>query len=106
MMSCYVKNRVYDEDSEKILFALSSEGIAQNLADRDEYSQTYRIIENGDIHYCQVKIIRAQQDGQYIIGFQNIDSLILEEKRQQKLYEEALSETQKAYEEVKRAYVA
>ena len=106
MMSCYVKNRVYDEDSEKILFALSSEGIAQNLADRDEYSQTYRIIENGDIHYCQVKIIRAQQNGQYIIGFQNIDSLILEEKRQQKLYEEALSETQKAYEEVKRANVA
>lgn len=53
-----------------------------------------------------MKIIRAQQDGQYIIGFQNIDSLILEEKRQQKLYEEALSETQKAYEEVKRAYVA
>ena len=106
MMSCYVKNRVYDEDREKILFALSSEGIAQNLADRDEYSQTYRIIENGDIHYCQVKIIRAQQDGQYIIGFQNIDSLILEEKRQQKLYEEALSETQKAYEEVKRANVA
>ena len=96
MADTYISTYVYEKDQKKMRYILSAEGIDKNLADSDEYNLSYQVLEHGEICYYQVKIIKAPQNGQYIIGFQNIDSLMREEKRKQKLYEQALEESQKA----------
>ncbi len=95
-----------EAEQKKMRYALSADGMAKNFADRDEYSAVYQMTEKDTVHYCQLKIMQSQQDGQYIIAFQNIDTVMLEEKRQQKRYENALEETKRAYEEAQKASAA
>ncbi len=96
MVRVYVRERVYESDHKKVLYALSPEGISKNLCEKDEYSMVYQVFESGAIHYYQAKIIRTAQPEVYIVGFQNVDSLMQEEKRKQKMYEAALASAESA----------
>lgn len=102
-LEAYVKARVYQEDQERLLYEFSAEGIAERMTQRDEYSVSYRVIENGTIHYYQAQIIKTGKSGVYIIGFRNVDLLMAEEKRKQDMYEEALARSKRANEEAQRA---
>ncbi len=96
MVQAYVRERVDASDHERFLYALSAEGIQKNLCDKDEYSMMYQVLEDGAIHYYQAKIIKTPQPGVYVASFQNIDALMQEEKRKQKMYEAALAEAESA----------
>ncbi len=72
----YTRERVHEADRAMFLRELSCEGIEANLQDRDEYSFIYRIQVDGEVHTFQAKVIRKDQENNYILGFLNIDALI------------------------------
>lgn len=80
MCKRYVMERVYKEDIEKLLDAMKIETLKKELMDKDEYSRSYRVLENGEIHYYQFKYIRMEGTDNLIAGFQNIDALVWAEK--------------------------
>lgn len=76
MIKKYASERVHEDDMDRFLKELSWDSIEKNMKDRDEYSFAYRIFVDGETHYFQAKVIRRDQNHNYILGFQNIDSIV------------------------------
>ncbi len=96
LVKSYAKARVYEEDHDRFYATLTPEAIEKSLEGKEEYIFTYRIVDEGIIRDYQAKIIRTETDGVYIFGFKNIDALLREERKRQKLYQEALAEAERA----------
>ncbi len=84
----YIKERVHPEDKEMMREALKLSHVLTGIADGKEYVSSYRILVDGEVHYFQYKYMRLKESGHIIAGFQNIDVLIAQERKQQEILEE------------------
>lgn len=107
IIDVYVKERVYHEDRKKVLKALSLEVVLENLAGKDEYSSSFRVVEKRKVHYCQFKIFKLEGNRNYdlIAGFQIIDDMIKEAREKEALIRKSTTDemtgclNRRAYEE-------
>ena len=67
--------------------SLVYEEIIQKLNDSDEYSSSYRIEENGELHFYDFKYMKLSEDT-IIVGIMNIDKIVNDAKEKEKLTKE------------------
>ena len=101
ILGAYIDQKVHPEDRDYIADALSLPAIRRHLAEKEEYSGTYRIVENGETQYFQFTLVRphenASRDYDLILaGFRNIDDMIRREQEQKKALAEALEKSRYA----------
>ena len=97
----YVKERVYSEDQQKLLEALSIEKVTEKLKSDAEYMGSYRVsidgtIQNYQFTYIKVEGKRSQKGFTVLAGFRNIDEIVREEQEQKEILAEALAQAQHA----------
>lgn len=96
----YLGERVSQNDRERAVAAFSIDTITNELAEKEEYTVTYRIQEKGEIHTYQAKFARLEwteeKRNNVIVGFSNIDHLVEEEEKQRHILEDALNAAQNA----------
>ena len=100
-MRQYVKERVYEEDKQALNDALSLTKIIEKLKHHVEYTGTYRIFADGEIHNFQFICIKAAKESAWgedivFVGFRNIDEMVREEQKQKEILAEALEEAKQA----------
>ena len=86
----YIENRVYSEDKAFMTEAIALDTIIEKLNDSEEYSSSYRVKENDEIHFYEFKYMKLDSDT-IIVGVMNIDKIVNDAKEKQKLI--VLSET-------------
>ncbi|MDE7249867.1 MAG: hypothetical protein K2N82_08255, partial [Lachnospiraceae bacterium] len=97
----YVNDRVYPEDRQGLLEALSIDKVTEKLASDIEYMGSYRVLTDGMIQNYQFNFIRterkqSQEDFTVLVGFRNIDEIVREEQKQKQALSEALAQAQHA----------
>ena len=69
------KARVYEEDRDTFLGLFTKENVVRELDRQGVFTVTYRLIENGEPLFVNMKIMRMHQGGnQIILGVSGIDS--------------------------------
>lgn len=84
----YVKDRVYSEDQEWMYDAISLDTIKSKLLDNPEYVSSYRVMDNGEIHYYQFTYILINANiphSDVLAGFKNVDDIVASAKERQNL---------------------
>ncbi|MDE7087710.1 MAG: response regulator [Clostridia bacterium] len=97
----YIRSRVHHDDQEELTQALSLENVKEKLKEDDEYTGSYRILDNGNIHnfqYTYLKLADSEHEhrGFILVGFRNIDDMIKKEQEQKNVLSEALAQAQYA----------
>ncbi|MDE6663840.1 MAG: response regulator [Lachnospiraceae bacterium] len=97
----YVKERVYHEDQEALLEALSIDKVIEKLNSDVEYVGNYRIMTDGVIHNYQFTYLKAtgklaHEEFTVLAGFRNIDEIVRDEQEQKEALSEALAQAQHA----------
>ena len=97
----YIKERVYSEDRQELLKALSIDKVTEKLNSDMEYMGSYRVLIDGTIHnyqftYVKVEGKRSQEGFTVLAGFRNIDEIVREEQEQKQILAEALAQAQHA----------
>lgn len=100
----YIKERVHPEDAKKMLGRMSPEHVKEQLKSSDVYTEIYRILVDGEVHYYRFKYIKLHGTEHIIVGFQSIDDVI-ERERQQREELEAAWEQAKAANHAKTAFL-
>ena len=86
----YIAERVHPDDQEMMREALSLERVVNELSGKTEYVSTYKTMVDKETHYYQFKYMRMENSSHIVAGFQNIDALIMKERKIQKTLEAAL----------------
>lgn len=86
----YIKHRVYSEDKVFMSQAIALDTIIEKLNESDEYSSSYRVQENDELHFYEFKYMKLDADT-IIVGVMNIDKIVNDAKEKEKLI--VLSET-------------
>lgn len=86
----YIEHRVYSEDKAFMTEAIALDTIIEKLNVSEEYSSSYRVQENDEIHFYEFKYMKLNSDT-IIIGVMNIDKIVNDAKEKEKLI--VLSET-------------
>ena len=86
----YIKHRVYKEDRDFMSQAIALDTIIEKLEEHTEYSSSYRVKENGELHFYEFKYTKLNEDT-IIVGVMNIDKIVNDAKEKEKLI--VLSET-------------
>lgn len=90
----YIERRVHPEDAEWMREALSIKTLKEVLKEKEEYVSSYRILEDGNVHYYQFrykKIADVKDEPRVVIlGFQNIDDIMERELLQRKKLDEQM----------------
>ncbi|MCR5698662.1 MAG: GGDEF domain-containing protein [Treponemataceae bacterium] len=86
----YIKERVYIDDINYMAEALDLDNVLAKLKEKSEFVGSYRIIENGGIHFYQFTF-RTLENEKIIVGFKNIDAAVQDAKEREALKE--MSET-------------
>ena len=84
----YVKDRVYSEDQEWMYDAISLSTVNKKLADSSEYVSSYRVMDNGEVHYYQFTYIMINANipgSDMLAGFKNVDDIVASAKERQNL---------------------
>ncbi|MCR5594825.1 MAG: GGDEF domain-containing protein [Lachnospiraceae bacterium] len=84
----YVKDRVYSEDQPAMLEAMSLETVYAKMQEQDEYVSSYRVIDNGEIHYYQFTYIPVNPGNPasaILAGFKNVDDIVESAKEREAL---------------------
>ncbi len=79
----YISERVHPNDKEMMYEALSLSTVCEQLENDKEYFGNYRILENDEVHYYQFRYIKLANLDYFIVGFQNVDNIVENEKKQQ-----------------------
>lgn len=77
----YIADRVYQADADVLRYAMSLEKVIRELSSKQEYVSGYRVLINGEIHYYQFKYLKLDgqnENGNIIVAFKNIDSIVHE----------------------------
>ncbi len=84
----YVKDRVYSEDQEWMYDAISLDTVKSKLLNNPEYVSSYRVMDNGEVHYYQFTYIPINANipgGDILAGFKNVDDIVASAKERQNL---------------------
>lgn len=97
----YIAARVLEEDREYLAEAISLEQITKVLESSPEYTGTFRVRIDDEVHVFQFNYIpycAAGEDRQTLLlaGFRNIDEIVRKEHAQKRILETALAEAQRA----------
>ncbi|MGN1368406.1 MAG: response regulator [Aristaeellaceae bacterium] len=93
----YINQFVTEEDSKKVLDAVSSENLCSKLKDVPEYSLDFRVKFEDGLHYYQAKFVKIiGEDDKLIVGLRNIDEQMQAEQERQKVLQNALVSAQHA----------
>ena len=96
----FCRKRVYINDREPLLEALSPEGIRVSLADNDDFSFIFRVIRETGPVYIRAKVVRVGGESsaleEVLIGFANIQEERRAELQQRLLIESALQQAKQA----------
>ena len=106
----WMMQNVHPEDRERLVQTFSPDHLRQIFSEKNEYSGSYRILIDGQIHNYQFDLTRIDEKGYVVAGIRNIDAVIEEhlakEARQREIeleYQKKLIETAN---EAERANVA
>ena len=97
--SVYVDAWVSAEDREVVSQAMEPSHIQQSLASLDEYYVNFRVLQNEELAYYQLRIAGVGTQTPYkriVLGFRLVDTELRQEMEQKKLFEEALKEARLA----------
>ncbi len=91
----WIDKMVCAEDRDKILKVFTVESFKKLLAERDEFTGSYRSDIHGEIHHYQYVVNKLGNDGtKVVLGFQNVDDVvaahIAQEKERRELEEARL----------------
>ncbi|MGN1338999.1 MAG: ATP-binding protein, partial [Oscillospiraceae bacterium] len=91
----YIAKYVLDEDRDNLKAAIDIDVVKHALKSNDEYMCSYRVrYENNTIHYYQAAFFRiysrCKSESQIILGFRNVDEIVEEERRNNRIQEEQL----------------
>lgn len=86
----YIKERVYSEDQEFMNKAIALDTVIEKLTDTDEYSSSYRIEVDNEVHFYEFKYMKLSSDT-VVLGVMNIDKIVSDAREKEKLI--VLSET-------------
>ena len=92
----YISERVHPDDAKLLAEEMKLENVMREIREQGEYTSTYRILVDGEVHYFQFKYIPLDNSDHIIAGFQNIDALIAKEKKQHDILETALAEAERS----------
>ncbi|MCR5267532.1 MAG: GGDEF domain-containing protein [Lachnospiraceae bacterium] len=90
----YITDRVYPEDQPAMFKAMSFETVREKMREVDEYVSSYRVLDNGEIHYYQFTYIPINPDNPdsgILAGFKNVDDVVESAREREAL--ELLAET-------------
>lgn len=93
-ISDYVTTWVHPEDQELILKVSDPAYIRKKLATSKTYYTNYRVINNGELQYLQLRIVNVgnrERISQVVMGYRKVDEEVRREMEQKQLYEEALN---------------
>ena len=104
LLQGYISNRVYSEDRQYLAEALAMDTVIEKLGVSTEYSGSYRVLIDDEIHTYQFTCATyLETDGSvrdpgdfFLIGFRNIDELVRRDQEQKAVLETALAEAQRA----------
>ncbi|MCI8660285.1 MAG: response regulator [Lachnospiraceae bacterium] len=89
----YIDTWVHPLDQENVARALSPEYIRQKLSEQKTYYINYRINDQGECHYFQLRIVNTDDRSpvsRIIIGSRRVDQEIQQEMEQKQILEDAL----------------
>lgn len=92
----YIEERVHPDDQKMMREALKLEKVVHELSEKSEYVSAYKTLVDGESHYYQFKYMRLENSPQIVAGFQNIDALIMKERKMQETLEAALKAEEKS----------
>lgn len=98
-MGEYIEAAVYEEDREMFRQLSSLERLEEELSVKGIYVVNYRIIDQGEIRYYQMKAVRAgawDRERGIVIGFRSVDAEIRREMEKKSLLEDALMQAKRA----------
>ena len=84
----YIKDRVYVEDQASLLEAMSFETIRQKMQESDEYVSSYRVLDQGEIHYYQftyITIDPGNPSAGVLAGFKIADDIVKSAREREEL---------------------
>jgi signal transduction histidine kinase/CheY-like chemotaxis protein len=99
----WVRETVHPEDKQRVKEILNVENLRKIFSEQDKCVGTYRNMEDGVQHYYQYDLRKVDDAGNVVAGFQVIDSIIEEQKenqRREKQLEEAHLREEKEHAEV------
>lgn len=79
----WIQENVHPEDKERIEKTLNIENVRRELSERDACTGTYRNIEEGVLHNYQYDIRRIEGTDNVVVGFQIIDAIVEEHRKQE-----------------------
>jgi PAS domain S-box-containing protein len=92
-ISDYINTWVHPEDRGLVTQTTSPEYIRNQLCNNKTYYVNYRIINNGEIQYLQLRIVNVgnkKDISQIVMGYRRVDEEIRREMEQKQILEEAL----------------
>ncbi len=98
-MELYIERAVYEEDKEMLREAFSPDTLKAGLEERNPYYVNYRICEDDEVRYYQMKAVLAGEgkDGRGIVlGIRSVDEEIRSEMEKKDLLESALLQANRA----------
>ncbi len=98
-MEAYIQNFVHEDDREMLRQASEREKLKRELAEKGLYYVNYRIVENGEIKYFQMKVVRIgtwERDHGIVLGFHSVDEETRDEMEKKSLLEDALLQANRA----------
>ncbi len=84
----YIKDRVYSEDQPAMLEAMSLQTVREKMHELDEYVSSYRVLDNGEVHYYQftyIPVNPANVSAGVLAGFKNVDDVVASAREREAL---------------------
>ena len=98
-MELYIQKFVCEEDREMLRQVFSVDRIKEVLSEENQYHVNYRIIEDGNTEYYQIKVVRAgarKENSGIVLGIRSVDEEIRSEMEQRGLLKDALMQANRA----------
>ena len=98
-MRGYIDKFVYEEDKDMLRHVFSQDSLRKELTEDKVYHINYRVIQDGEMKYYQMKAVRAgawTDVKGIVLGFRSVDAEIKNEMEQKGLLEDALMQANRA----------
>ncbi|MCI8660707.1 MAG: response regulator [Lachnospiraceae bacterium] len=98
-MEQYIERFVYEEDKELLREIFSKENLEKELEKKKQYYVNYRIVNDNEMKYFQIKVVRAgkwDRGHGIVLGIRSVDEEIRNEMEKKNLLEDALLQANRA----------